>query len=157
MVNAATAKRDVQVIYAGIISQMVTDLEHPNPTAKELSMRLDVYDFLHSDWGKTVLDVLELDYETIDKRVKLTDKMDELHSFYRLVKLGITNDAIAQQMRINPVTVAKWRWDILGLRKHKGRKPEVSREEKLEAKRQHKREYQKEYYERTKARQPLGL
>ena len=155
MMNATAAKQDVQRVYAGIISQMVTDLEHP--TEKELSMRLDVYDFLHSDWGKTVLDVLELDYETIDKRVKLTEKMNELHGFYRLVKLGLTNDAIAQQMRLKPEKVAKWRWDILGLRKHKGRKPDISKEEKLEMKKQHKRKYQKEYYERQKARQSLGL
>ena len=157
MENAMVAKQDVKRLYAGILAQAVTDLEHPNPAAKELTMRLEVEDFLRSDWGRSIMDVLDLDYTTVANRMNLAGKIEELHRFYRLVKLGRTDDAIAKEMALSPAKVALWRWDILGLRKHKGRKPDIAVEERQAKKAQRNREYQKEYYQRTKARQPLGL
>ena len=61
--DPTVARRDVIKIYAAILTQAVEDYRHNYD-------RPGVMRFLNSDWGRVILDILQLDHDAVVTRLK---------------------------------------------------------------------------------------
>lgn len=107
--ESSAAKLDVQTLYMGIVTQAITDITSKNVT---LDTIFDVSDFFASDHGKMIMDVLDLDYKTIDANCRIAAKRDMALQFIVYRKQGLSDWPIVRRLRISFRDAARYRKEI---------------------------------------------
>ena len=132
--ESGAARQDVTGLYAGIIQQAITDIQ-----TKDVSMEtiFDVSEFFASEWGKAVMDMLGVDYRTIDAKCQITAKRKMAERFIDYRKRNFADWQIGHLLKMPRRTFDRYRQELDIAIKHKRREEELR--------------------EKQEARQPLGL
>ena len=66
-------KEQIKDIYAAVIRQALVDWQHAckKDNRENASKKRRIKDFFKSDWGKQILDVLELDFKIINDKYSI--------------------------------------------------------------------------------------
>ena len=95
-------EQEVKQIYALIVKQALDD-------ANKLEFYEDIYSFFNSNWGKTCLDVLEIDFATIDAKYNITQHHKEFKEFFNQYKIGLRDIELARALNWSTQKVVYWR------------------------------------------------
>ncbi|MDD3021830.1 MAG: hypothetical protein PHX61_12755 [Alphaproteobacteria bacterium] len=95
-------EKEVKQVYALIVKQALDD-------ASKLKYYEDIYSFFNSHWGQTCLDVLEIEFATIDEKYQITQHHNEFKEFFNQYKIGLKDIELARSLNWDVQKVIHWR------------------------------------------------
>jgi len=114
-------KKEVMRLYSAIVLQALDDIEDLKDGPR---MWEEINDFLLSEYGQGILDVIGVDYQKIDVEYKLSEKVEAYKKFMREYAIGLKDVELARHLQWSVRKVMYWR-KRLGLPEHGSKRKKV--------------------------------